>query len=177
MDTIANAPPLTPHAVKPGAAPVGRGGTFHELLSELNPLQYIPVVGTVYRALTGDVIPEAARVAGSLVVSGLAGGPVGVATSVALLAAEKATGVDPEKIGQSVLADVGIGASSPPAAAGTHVAAPAAAPVSSGVGKAGWSDAQLAAQGVTVSADGNLSRGALRGSDVLNDMELARLAG
>ena len=96
MDTIANAPPLTPHAVKPGAAPVGRGGTFHELLSELNPLQYIPVVGTVYRALTGDVIPEAARVAGSLVVSGLAGGPVGVATSVALLAAEKATGVDPE---------------------------------------------------------------------------------
>ena len=32
--------------------------SFHELLSELNPLQYLPVIGTIYRSMTGDLIPE-----------------------------------------------------------------------------------------------------------------------
>ena len=42
--------------------------SFHDILSALNPLQYLPVIGTIYRAVTGDQIPELLRRAGSLVV-------------------------------------------------------------------------------------------------------------
>lgn len=38
--------------------------TFGVILSDLNPLQYLPVVGTIYRALTGDTIPKPIREAG-----------------------------------------------------------------------------------------------------------------
>ena len=55
---------------------------FHELLTVLNPLQYVPVVGNIYRALTGDAPPEPVRIAGSLAFSALTGGPIGVAMYV-----------------------------------------------------------------------------------------------
>jgi hypothetical protein len=152
---------------------------FHEFLSELNPLQYIPVIGTIYRAVTGDTIPEAARMAGGLVVSGLAGGPLGVATNIALTAAEHAVGVDPEKLGQKMLAQAGIcaHAAAPAvlAAASQTPKIPAPTTVPGAAAQPGWSGAQLAAYGVTVGSDGALRRGALVGADVLNDMELARL--
>jgi hypothetical protein len=157
-------------------APAQHHFTFHELLSELNPLQYVPVVGTIYRAVTGDTIPETAREAGSLVVSGLMGGPIGIATNVALLAIEKITGIDPEKIGHTVLAHLGIGGQETSAvAAAPRVASPPkpAAAVSSLVPLA-WSPSQLTAYGVTTTAGNGLKRGALEGADVLNDMELAR---
>ncbi len=143
--------------------------SFHELLSELNPLQYLPIVGTLYRAVTGDTIPDTAREAGSLVVSGLMGGPIGVAVNLAELAIEKITGIDPEEIGQSLLAHLGIGsrAANPVAAAPPKLAAPAPSSLA-------WSPSQLMAYGVTATADGTLQRGALQGADVLNDMELAR---
>ena len=60
--------------------------SFRELVSELNPLQYLPVIGPLYRAVTGDTIPESARTVGSVVVSGLLGGPIGIATSLGFLA-------------------------------------------------------------------------------------------
>jgi hypothetical protein len=162
----ASLPPAAPN-LSPGAPPAApRPSAFHTLLSELNPLQYLPVIGTVYRAATGDVIPEAARTAGSLVVSFLLGGPIGVALSVGAIAAEKLTGIDPEAIGQHVLADIGLGhAPSHPAPARPGPAAPASP---------GWPAAQLAALGVT-SVNGVLHHGGLNGADVLNDLELARL--
>ncbi len=97
---------------------------FRQLLSELNPLQYVPVVGTIYRAVTGDTIPETARFAGSLVLSGLTGGPIGLAINVGATLLEHLFGIDPEKIGTQLLADLGIGA--PPQDAGAD--APATAP-------------------------------------------------
>jgi hypothetical protein len=158
-----------------------QGPTFHEVLSELNPLQYIPVVGTIYRSVTGDTIPEPVRMFGSMIVSGLLGGPVGLALSIAALSVEKATGFDPEVAGHSMLASLGIGTADPAAVA--PVAAPAAvavavaspAPVHSGPDQATWSPTQLAAYGVTAGADGTLRHGDLSGSDVLNDLELAYL--
>jgi hypothetical protein len=153
-------------------APPAHHMNFRELLSELNPLQYIPVIGTIYRAITGDTIPESARMAGSLVVSGLAEGPVGVATNVAMLAVEKITGIDPEKIGTLVLARLGIGhTSATTQIAARHAAPPAvvAAPLA-----AAWSPAQLAAYGVTTS-QGVIRRGNEEGSDVLNSLELTRI--
>jgi hypothetical protein len=52
-------------------ATADRRFSFHDFLSAINPLQYLPVVGTIYRAVTGDVIPEALRDLGSMLVSGL----------------------------------------------------------------------------------------------------------
>ncbi len=42
----------------PAAAGTPKGLTFSEILSDLNPLQYLPVVGTIYRAVTGDTVPK-----------------------------------------------------------------------------------------------------------------------
>jgi hypothetical protein len=82
--------------------------SFHDVLSALNPLQYVPVVGSIYRAVTGDIPPEPLRTMGSLLVSGLTGGPVGLAINAAVTGAEKLTGIDPDTIMHSVLADVGL---------------------------------------------------------------------
>jgi len=95
------------------AAPADDGPSFHDILSALNPLQYVPVVGTIYRAITGDTIPEGIRVVGSFVFSALTGGPFGMILNAAAVIAEKATGIDPEAIGHDLLAWAGIGTASP----------------------------------------------------------------
>ena len=179
-------------------AATGHGFNFHELLSELNPLQYIPVIGTLYRSVTGDTIPQAALTVGSLVFSGLAGGPVGLAIGAASVGLEQATGINPETIGHNLLADIGIGATDPTVAAPVQTATaatPAGAPAviaidvhtSPAVATAtpamatlpkqgGWTAAQLSAYGVTSSANGTLQQGRLVGSDVLNQLVLASIA-
>lgn len=92
------APAVAPHA----------GITFHDVLSALNPLQYLPVVGTIYRAVTGDVIAEPVRMFGSLAVSALMGGPVGVLINLATTAVEKLAGVDPDQVAHRALAAIGL---------------------------------------------------------------------
>jgi hypothetical protein len=81
--------------------------SFHDVLSALNPLQYLPVVGTIYRAVTGDQIPEAMRRIGSLAMSTLIGGPIGFITNIATTIAEKLTGIDLDRVGQTLLASIG----------------------------------------------------------------------
>jgi hypothetical protein len=73
------------------------GLTFGDVLDVINPLQHIPVVSTLYRAITGDEISPGARVAGGA----LFGGPVGFAVATANALVEAATGED---IGDTVLA-------------------------------------------------------------------------
>lgn len=82
---------LPPAAKPPASTP--SGGFFHELLSDINPLQYIPVVGTIYRAITGDQGNPTMRFVASLGTSFAIGGPVGVAITVG----EKIAGIDPER--------------------------------------------------------------------------------
>ncbi len=159
---------------QPPAAPAPRphAGFFRTLLSELNPLQYLPVVGTIYRAVTGDTIPETARFAGSLVVSGLTGGPLGVAMNLGTTALEHVLGLDPERLGTRLLADLGIGhgaTSNGPAVRPAGTDAPGVS------ARVGWSPAQLAAYGVRRDASGEMRRGGESGADVLNGLELARL--
>jgi hypothetical protein len=91
-------------------APAGGGLGFGDVLSMLNPLQYVPVVGMIYRAVTGDTIPDPVRVAGGLAFSALTGGPVGVVISAGTEVAEEALGISPDKIGHSVLASLGLAA-------------------------------------------------------------------
>lgn len=147
---------------------------FRALLSDLNPLQYIPVIGTLFRAITGDVIPEPVRDAGSLVVSTLIGGPIGAALNLGELAVEKLTGIDPEKIGERLLADIGIGHKTAISAPSEQVAKTAPAETRL-VAPIAWSPAQLAAYGVTTNASGNLEQNGLAGGDVLNSLELDQI--
>ena len=94
------------------------------MLSALNPLQYLPGIGTIYRAFTGDQIPEAVRRIGSLAVSGLLGGPIGIVINIAITLAEKITGIDLDQTGQTLL--TGNHHTRPPARAPTPAPAPAA---------------------------------------------------
>jgi len=79
------------------------GSSFwDDLLDVVNPLQHLPVVGTVYRSITGDKIGDVEKVAGDT----LYGGPIGLVSSLADLAFEKVTGKD---FGDTVMAFVGLG--------------------------------------------------------------------
>ncbi len=93
----ASAPPpatgTSPAARGSHGSQPGHGGLFHELMSDLNPLQYIPLVGTLYRAITGDQGNPELRFAASLGTSFLLGGPIGLAVT----AGEKIAGIDPER--------------------------------------------------------------------------------
>jgi hypothetical protein len=71
--------------------------SFRDFLGIINPLQHIPIVGSIYRAITGDVIAPAARVVGGA----LFGGPIGLMASVANAIMEQATGKD---VGEQALA-------------------------------------------------------------------------
>jgi hypothetical protein len=62
------------------------GLSFTDVLDLVNPLQHIPVVGNVYRELTGDTLAPGIRVAGGA----LFGGPLGAALSVAGLVIDSA---------------------------------------------------------------------------------------
>ena len=38
--------------------------SFHDLLNIVNPLQHLPVISTIYRAITGDTIKPFDKIAG-----------------------------------------------------------------------------------------------------------------
>src|SRR6185312_9653903 len=157
----------------PGAQPA-HAWSFHQVLSALNPLQYLPVIGTIYRAITGDTIPEPVRRIGSLIASALLGGPIGIAINLGLLAAEKATGIDIDSSAQALLRGEPVNAAAPNA--GEDAAAPAVedAPTPEPV-RQPWSPVQLAAYGVTTATSGSMRLDGLEGADVLNALELSRI--
>ncbi|HYD32628.1 MAG TPA: hypothetical protein VEB64_17430 [Azospirillaceae bacterium] len=80
----------------PESAPAG-DMSFWDFLDVINPLQHIPVVSTLYRAVTGDTLGQPARVMGGL----LYGGPIGLMAGVVSSVVEQETGKDP---GEHVLA-------------------------------------------------------------------------
>lgn len=63
---------------------------FADLVDMVNPLHHLPIVGTVYRHLTGDEIKGIGRVIGG----GIFGGPLGAAAGLANLIALQETGSD-----------------------------------------------------------------------------------
>ncbi len=70
--------------------------SIDDLVDLLNPLQHIPIVGTIYRAVTGDTIKPDVQVAGS-VLFGLATGSVllSAASGIASAIFEQNTGEEP----------------------------------------------------------------------------------
>lgn len=71
--------------------------SFGDLLDVVNPLQHLPIVGTLYRAVTHDQIKTPEKIVGDT----LYGGLWGLAGSVADIAFEKLTG---HNFGDTVLA-------------------------------------------------------------------------
>lgn len=63
-------------------------GFFHHLLDVVNPLQHLPLVGTLYRAITGDHLGPVEKIMGDT----LYGGLWGAVSSVADVAFEGLTG-------------------------------------------------------------------------------------
>jgi hypothetical protein len=93
--------PNLPQTQAPAATPAATGSSwdfsFHNLLAIVNPLQHIPVIGTLYRAITGDTIGAPERIAGDT----LYGGLWGAISSIADTAFEAVTGKD---VGETILA-------------------------------------------------------------------------
>lgn len=63
---------------------------FGDLLDMINPLHHIPILGTVYRELSGDQIRPVSRLIGG----GVFGGVAGVASGLVNIIAEEETGRD-----------------------------------------------------------------------------------
>lgn len=87
-----NEPPESIAAGSDGAKFWGEDGfTFADLIDLINPLQHLPIIGTIYRAITGDEISPGARLAGGM----LFGGPIGLASAVIAQSIKETTGKDP----------------------------------------------------------------------------------
>jgi hypothetical protein len=63
-------------------------GFFHHLLDVVNPLQHLPIIGTIYRAITGERLDAVEKIAGDT----LYGGLWGAVSSIADVAFEGLTG-------------------------------------------------------------------------------------
>jgi hypothetical protein len=74
--------------------------SFKDVLDIVNPLQHLPVVGSIYRYLTGDEPSAGTRIIGDA----LYGGPIGFGVSAASTAL--LTGSDGKDVGERLLADV-----------------------------------------------------------------------
>jgi hypothetical protein len=80
---------VTVTANKDASSDAGKGEDFfHHILDVINPLQHLPVVGTIYRAMTGEHIGAIEKIAGDT----LYGGLWGAVSSIADVAFEGITG-------------------------------------------------------------------------------------
>jgi hypothetical protein len=94
------ATPLTP------ATTAANSVSFGDLMDALNPLQHIPVVSSLYRAVTGSTISAGSQVAGDTLYGAAMGGGgavLGLASSLANVAVKTVTGKD---IGGNVVSAV-----------------------------------------------------------------------
>jgi hypothetical protein len=83
----------------PTPAPVASddGYEFSDVIDMINPLQHLPVVGMIYRHITGDTLKPISQIIGGTVF----GGPVGAVSSTVNVIVENRTGKD---ITENVLA-------------------------------------------------------------------------
>ncbi len=73
------------------------GFTFLDFIDVINPLQHIPIIGTLYREMTDDTLDPGSRVIGGTLFLG----PVGTVTALANVLVDDATGKD---MGEHVMA-------------------------------------------------------------------------
>ncbi len=92
--------------------------SFSDLLDIVNPLQHLPVISTLYRAITGDKIGTPEKIAGDT----LYGGLYGFVASLADTAFQKITG---KNVGDTVLAFLTGSDNAAPSSTAVAAAAPA----------------------------------------------------
>lgn len=111
MSIAAAAPslPAPPGLAAPGLATTGPEGcpqgwmpgkvefTVAEAKSVVNPLQYLPIIGTIYRAITGETLPEPLKIASSVASAAIFGGPVGAIGAVFIGLAEELIRMGPDQ--------------------------------------------------------------------------------
>src|ERR1700753_1581635 len=76
---LAHGPVQTAAAAAQGSGGFSLHTAFHDLLDIVTPLQHLPVVGTLYRAITGDTIGTVEKIAGDALYGGLWGAVSSVA--------------------------------------------------------------------------------------------------
>ncbi|MFD2261841.1 hypothetical protein ACFSM5_03010 [Lacibacterium aquatile] len=108
------------------------GLTFDDVLDMVNPLHHLPIIGPIYRELTGDTLSPGARLIGGT----LFGGPVGLVASAMELGVQEEFGRDPggmliaaikgEDIAPNYAPDAVLVGEAVPTGDATQIAAPAA---------------------------------------------------
>jgi hypothetical protein len=91
-------PPLGPNEM----APMPAAYSFDDLLHGLNPLHYVPVVGMIYRAVTGETVPAPERIAVSVVTGAIMGGPLGILGTIIGCLAEELWNMGPNSAGPHI---------------------------------------------------------------------------
>jgi hypothetical protein len=91
------AAPAASSAAAPESGDTSFLGFVKTIADVINPLQHIPLVGALYRHITGDEINPMARLAGDT----LYGGPIGAAFAAVDIGCQKITGHD---MGETVIA-------------------------------------------------------------------------
>ena len=111
--------PQGANGVSPDIAYAGEedGFGFGDVLDIINPLQHLPVIGTIYRKITGDTIKPFSNIVGGA----LFGGPIGAASGAINLAVKEGTGKD---LAENALSIVGIDAAPSPAKPRIEIEAP-----------------------------------------------------
>lgn len=77
------------------------GFSFSDIIDVINPLQHLPVIGTLYRKFTGDTIKPMSNIIGGAIF----GGPVGAVSSTLNVIVKDRTGRD---IAENALSIVGL---------------------------------------------------------------------
>jgi hypothetical protein len=116
IPAISTPAPNQPTPLVPNSSPASNSGpSFKDVLDAVNPLQHIPVVSTIYRAVTGSHISAASEVAGDTLYGVLlpGGAVAGLASSVADVAVKQVTG---KSIGQLMTSAVTPSQNTPPSA-------------------------------------------------------------
>lgn len=91
---------------KPDIAYAGQNDkeyTFADVLDVINPLQHLPVIGTIYRKFTGDEIKPMSDIIGGAIF----GGPIGAVASTVNAIVKNRTGMD---VAENALSMMGIDA-------------------------------------------------------------------
>lgn len=114
-----------------------KGFQFGDLLDIVNPLQHLPIVGPIYRWITGDTIGNLPRIAGDA----LYGGLIGFASGLLNVLVKEETGRD---IGETVVALVTGSDDKPAAAAAPQAPASSQTPEVADIAPAAASPAQPA---------------------------------
>ena len=73
VNNVANLDMMESRSRPAQAATDDDGFGFDDFLDIINPLQHLPVIGTAYRAITGDDIETPAKLAGGALFGGLLG--------------------------------------------------------------------------------------------------------